>query len=71
VKTIAKRNKLAYHWAPHDCEGCHGKTGLARRLNPKHNTKPEKIQAALAALGKRIVVTFEDATPLIRDLTAE
>jgi hypothetical protein len=40
-------------------------------LNPKHNTKPEKIQAALAALGKRIVVTFEDATPLIRDLTAE
>ena len=44
-------------------------TGLARRLgasetvvrrmlNPKHDTKPEKIQAALAALGKRIV---EDA----------
>ena len=27
----------------------------------KHNTKPEKIQAALAALGKHIVVTFEDA----------
>jgi antitoxin HicB len=30
-------------------------------LNPKHDTKPEKIQAALMALGKRIVVTFEDA----------
>jgi hypothetical protein len=29
-------------------------------LNPKHATKPEKIQSALAALGKRIVVTFED-----------
>jgi len=47
-------------------------TGLARRLgvseavvrrmlNPRHDTRPEKIQAALAALGKRIVVTFEDA----------
>jgi antitoxin HicB len=47
-------------------------TGLARRLgvsetvvrrmlDPKHHTKPAKIQAALGALGKRIVVTFEDA----------
>ena len=47
-------------------------TGLARRLgvsetvvrrmlDPKHATRPEKIQAALLALGKRIVVTFEDA----------
>jgi len=30
-------------------------------LDPKRNTKPEKIQAALGALGKRIVVRFEDA----------
>ncbi len=30
-------------------------------LDPKHGTKPERIQAALAALGKRIVVTFDDA----------
>jgi antitoxin HicB len=36
-------------------------TVVRRMLNPKHHTKPEKIQAALAALGKRIVVTFEDA----------
>lgn len=36
-------------------------TVVRRMLNPKHATKPEKIQAALAALGKRIVVTFEDA----------
>ena len=47
-------------------------TELARRLgvsetvvrrmpDPRHDTKPEKIEAALAALGKRIVVTFEDA----------
>jgi antitoxin HicB len=34
---------------------------VRRMLNPKHDTKPERIQAALAALGKRIVVTFEDA----------
>lgn len=36
-------------------------TVVRRMLDPKHNTKPEKIQAALAALGKRIVITFEDA----------
>lgn len=36
-------------------------TVVRRMLNPNHNTKPEKIQSALAALGKRIVVTFEDA----------
>lgn len=36
-------------------------TVVRRMLNPKHNTKPERIQAALAELGKRIVITFEDA----------
>jgi antitoxin HicB len=36
-------------------------TVVRRMLNPKHHTKPDKIQAALAVLGKRIVVTFEDA----------
>jgi antitoxin HicB len=36
-------------------------TVIRRMLNPRHHTKPEKIQAALAALGKRIVVRFEDA----------
>lgn len=34
---------------------------VRRMLDPKHDTKPEKIQASLAALGKRIVVRFEDA----------
>ncbi|MBL8211452.1 MAG: hypothetical protein JNK87_12100 [Bryobacterales bacterium] len=36
-------------------------TVIRRMLNPKHATKPERIQAALAQLGKRIVATFEDA----------
>jgi len=36
-------------------------TVVRRMLDPKHTTKPEKIQAALSELGKRIVVTFEDA----------
>jgi antitoxin HicB len=36
-------------------------TVVRRMLDPKHNTKPERIQSALAALGKRIVVAFEDA----------
>jgi antitoxin HicB len=36
-------------------------TIVRRMLDPKHNTKPERIQTALASLGKRIVVRFEDA----------
>jgi antitoxin HicB len=36
-------------------------TVVRRILDPKHNTKPERIQTALAALGKRIVVSFDDA----------
>ncbi|HME06838.1 MAG TPA: hypothetical protein VKG25_07300 [Bryobacteraceae bacterium] len=36
-------------------------TVVRRMLDPKHNTKPARIQAALNALGKRIVVSFEDA----------
>ena len=33
---------------------------VRRLLNPKHDSKPGKTQAALAALGKRVVVAFED-----------
>jgi antitoxin HicB len=36
-------------------------TVVRRMLNPRHTTKPDRIEAALAVLGKRIVVTFEDA----------
>jgi antitoxin HicB len=36
-------------------------TVVRRRLSTKHDTRPEKLQAALAELGKRIVVSFEDA----------
>ena len=36
-------------------------TVVRRMLDPKHDTKPEKIQAALEELGKRIVLSFEDA----------
>jgi antitoxin HicB len=62
--------KLALYWAI-------GETGvsqseLARRLNvretivrrmldPNHGTRQEKIQAALAALGKRMVMAYDDA----------
>ena len=49
-----------------------GNSGLARRLgvretvvrrmlDPNHATKAEKLQTALAALGKRIVVALDDA----------
>ena len=36
-------------------------TVVRRMLNPRHDTKPEKIQAALEMLGKRITVAVEDA----------
>ncbi len=36
-------------------------TVVRRMLDPKHTTNPEKIQAALFELGKRIVISFEDA----------
>ena len=41
--------------------GPHSTTYARLFTDPKHNTKPEKIQAALVALSKRIVVRFEDA----------
>jgi len=36
-------------------------TVIRRMLDPDHETKSEKLQAALEALGKRIVVAVEDA----------
>jgi antitoxin HicB len=63
--------KLALYLAMRD----HGinNSELARRLNvdervvrrmldPAHETKAEKIQAALAVLGKRLTMAVEDAT---------
>jgi antitoxin HicB len=36
-------------------------TVVRRMLDPDHATKSEKLQTAMEALGKRIVVTVEDA----------
>jgi len=36
-------------------------TVVRRMLDPDHATKSEKLQAALAVLGKRIVVALDDA----------
>jgi len=36
-------------------------TVIGRMLDPDHDTKSEKIQAALEVLGKRIVVAVDDA----------
>ena len=36
-------------------------TVVRRMLDPSHDTRPEKIQAALEALGKRIVLAYDDA----------
>jgi antitoxin HicB len=62
--------KLALYWAIREI-GI-SQSELARRLNVRetvvrrmldsnHDTRQEKIQAALEALGKRVVMTFDDA----------
>jgi antitoxin HicB len=39
--------------------GC-GETSVRRMLDPKHASRPEKLQAALSALGKRITLRLDD-----------
>lgn len=34
---------------------------VRRMLNPRHHTRPEKLQAALEVLGKHILVALDDA----------
>jgi len=62
--------KLALYWAIREI-GI-SQSELARRLNvretvvrrmldPNHGTRTEKIQAALEALGKRVVAAYDDA----------
>ena len=62
--------KLALYWAIRDLEISQSelaqrlnvrKTVVRRMLDPNHDTKPEKIQAALEALGKRVVTAYDDA----------
>ena len=36
-------------------------TVVRRMLDPNHDSRPEKIQAALEALGKRVVMAYGDA----------
>ncbi len=62
--------KVALYWAVRDLGV--SQSELARRLkvqetvvrgmlDPKHNTRPEKMQAALEALGKRVVMAYAAA----------
>jgi antitoxin HicB len=62
--------KLALYWAIRErrisqselARRLHVRETVVRRmLDPNHDTKPEKIQAALQALGKRVVMGYEDA----------
>jgi antitoxin HicB len=34
---------------------------VRRMLNPKHHTRPEKLQQALELLGKKVLIAVEDA----------
>src|ERR1035437_4707256 len=36
-------------------------TVVRRMLDPNHDTRPKTIQAALEALGKRVVMSYDDA----------
>ena len=62
--------KLALYWAIREI-GI-SQSELARRLNvretivrrmldPNHDTRPEKVQAALEALGRRVFMAYNDA----------
>ena len=62
--------KLALYWAVK--EAGITQSGLARRLgvretvvrrmlDPDHHTRAEKLQAALEAVGKRMVMAYDDA----------
>jgi antitoxin HicB len=62
--------KLALYWAIRELAVSQSElarrlgvreTVVRRMLDPNHDTRPEKIQAALEVLGKRIVMACEDA----------
>lgn len=36
-------------------------TVVRRMLNPRHNTRPEKIERALEALGRRVIMAWDHA----------
>jgi len=61
--------KLALYWAIRELSMSQSElarrlkvreTAVRRMLDPNHDTRPEKIQAALEALGKRVVMTYGD-----------
>ena len=62
--------KLALYWAIRDLGISQSElarrlgvreTVVRRMLDPNHETRQEKIQAALEALGKRVVMAYDDA----------
>lgn len=62
--------KLALYWALREAGVSQSElarrlgvreTVVRRMLDPDHDTRSEKIQAALEALGKRIVMSYDDA----------
>lgn len=62
--------KLALYWAIRELRMSQSElarrlkvreTVVRRMLDPNHDTRPEKIQAALEALGKRVVMAYDDA----------
>ena len=61
--------KLALYWAIRDLGISQSElarrlkvreTVVRRMLDPNHDTRPEKIQAALEAVGKRVVMAYDD-----------
>ena len=62
--------KLALYWAIRELDVSQSElarrlgvreTVVRRMLDPNHDTRPEKIQAALEALRKRVVIAYDDA----------
>jgi antitoxin HicB len=63
-------SKLALYWAMRETGISQSElarrlklreTVVRRMLNPRHDTRQEKIQAALEALGRRVIMAWDDA----------
>ena len=60
VKVVAKRNKLAYHWAPERGVGSHGTLYLGGRPTIVKDLKKELGPGLLADMCKQLGIRKED-----------
>ena len=60
VKTIARRNKLAYHWNPERGVGSHGTVYLGKRYTIVKDLKKELGPGLLADMCRQLGIRKDD-----------